>query len=266
VGDSRFEASSKSEWTCSVADHAHDPRDPHEPDEAALAVVARHALHDEELIAAYAAGATESRVEATKARALVERCATCRDLHADLVGIGAALALDFRGTTTAPRDFRLSADDARRLGGRVLVPGFLTRLRRSMDSFARPVGASMATLGVVGLLVGSVTLGGAPASAPIAMDTTQAATSAPAASSIPAAAGSEGGTSEGDPGKSIDGTAAFGPLQTASEGETDGEGPRETVLAAKGMSPATLLFGGSLALLIAGIALLVLSLRRRRPR
>lgn len=247
-----------------MADHADDPR---EPDEAALAVVARHALHDEELIAAYAAGATESKDETIKARALVERCATCRDLHADLVGIGAALVVEFRGTMTAPRDFRLSADDARRLGGRVLVPGFLTRLRRSMDSFARPVGASMATLGVVGLLVGSVALGGTPASAPIARDSAQAATSAPAASSIPAAAaGSVGGTSEADPGKSTDGTVAFGPLQTATEGETDGEGPHETVLAARGMSPATLLFGGSVALLIAGIALLVLSLRRRRPR
>lgn len=235
-----------------MADHDH------EPDEAALAIVARHALHDEELIAAFAMGATESEEDAARARSLIERCATCRDLHADLVGIGAALAVEARGTMSAPRDFRLSVDDAHRLGGRVLVPGFLARLRRSMDSFARPVGASMATLGVVGLLVGSVTLGGGAASAPASIDTGPAATAA--------AAGQEGGTSEAGPPKSTYETVQFGPERTAAEGETDGEGPRDNVAPSQGTSPATLLFGGSLALLIAGSVLLLLSFRRRRSR
>ena len=233
-----------------MADREHDL----EVDEAALAVVARHALHDEELIAAFAADATESEDDAVRARGLVERCVACRDLHADLQGIGAALRFESQARIAAPRDFRLSVEDARRLGGTILSRGFLARLRRSMDSFARPVGASMATLGIVGLLVGNITLGGSAASAPGSVDTGQAATAAP---------GAVGGTIQASPAKSTARTTAFEPEATSFEAETDGEGPRDNFVAS-GPAPSALLFGGSVVLLIAGVALLLLSLRRGR--
>ena len=42
-------------------------------DDPQLAAIARHALHDEELIVAFAAGDVEDRADAERARALVER-------------------------------------------------------------------------------------------------------------------------------------------------------------------------------------------------
>lgn len=226
--------------------------DQHEPDEAALAVVARHALHDEELIAAFAMDGVESEEDATRARALVERCTACRELQADLAAIGAGLRAEAQGTIAAPRDFRLSVEDARRLGGTISTRGFLERLRRSMDSFARPVGASMAALGIVGLLVGNLMFGGT-ASAPAGIDSAAGSTSAP---------GALGGELTG-PAQST-GRTAYGPdsskLEVLKEdGSSDGRD-----LAGTGPSAAALLFGGSLALLIVGVALLLFALRRGR--
>ena len=58
-------------WTCSVAD------DEHGIDEAALAVVARHALHDEELVAALAAGGLDDDAELARARLRWRRAVQC---------------------------------------------------------------------------------------------------------------------------------------------------------------------------------------------
>ena len=230
----------------------------HEPDEAALAVVARHALHDEELIAAFAAGGVESEDDATRASSLVERCPACRELHDDLAAIGAGLRADAQGTIAAPRDFRLSVDDARRLGGTIVTRGFLQRLRRSMDGFARPVGASMAALGIVGLLVSNLSFGGA-ALAPVGIDSAAAPTSAPAPM---------GGelTGTAGPAESTGRTTAYGPFSTKVEVITeDGSGGGRN-LADTTSNPRALVFGGSLALLIVGVALLFLGLRRGRRR
>lgn len=164
------------------------------PDEAALAIVARHALHDEELVAALAAGALEADDEAderSKARALVERCPACRAVHDDVAAITGALHAATAFTARAPRDFRLTVDDAHRLGGTVVTRGPLAGLQRLLAGVARPVGASLAALGLVGVLVGSA-LVGAAGTARQAADTsptyggtttgsTVAATSAPAA-------------------------------------------------------------------------------------
>ena len=134
------------------------------PDEAALAIVARHALHDEELVAALAGGALEADDEAgdrTKARALVERCPACRAVHDDVAAITGALHAATTFTARAPRDFRLTVDDAHRLGGTVVTRGPLARLLRLIVGVARPVGASLAALGLVGVLVGSALVGAA---------------------------------------------------------------------------------------------------------
>lgn len=225
------------------------------PDEAALAAAARHALHDEELVAAFARGAVEDPAEADRARALIERCSVCRDLHQDIAAIGAALATVSAFTVAAPRDFRLTAADARRLGGPVRRPrGFLVALRRSIDAFARPVGATLATFGLVGVLVGSIGFGGTY-SAPQVGDSGQAA--------LQASPEVHAGATEPDQPKSTDRTTALGP-GSGNEVTTDGETPRGTFTSPTGHSPFAGLLGGSAVMLGVGLLLLLVAFRRGR--
>jgi hypothetical protein len=231
-----------------------DPNDPNGPDEAALAVVARHALHDEELVAALATGSLEDEAEIGRARSFVDRCTTCRALHDDIAAIGAALRTDARGAVAAPRDFRLSAEDARRLGGTVRAGGVLATLRRSMASFGRPVGASMAALGIVGLLVGSVSLGAGAggAAGPLA-----AGAGSTGPSNAPAEIQVGSGT---DSPKSTYRSAAAGPQASGATDQAGTEAPRDAANA--GANPVVLLLGGSALLVVAGIGLLVVAIRR----
>jgi hypothetical protein len=140
-------------------------------DDPRLAEIARHALHDEELIAALAAGDVDGRADAERARALIQRCSTCRELHDDLTALRSAIqasgtAAQRAATTSAPRDFRLAAEDAARLRpgspvARLAVRlGWRARIGKGIEAFGRPIGAAMATFGIVGLLIGSLTLGG----------------------------------------------------------------------------------------------------------
>ena len=223
------------------------------PDEAALAVVARHALHDEELVVALATGSLEEDGEIARARSLLDRCTACRELHDDIAALGAAIRSDAQGSIAAPRDFRLTVEDARSLGGPVSVGGFLAAFRRSLVSFARPVGASMAALGVVGLLVGSVSLGGGAASAPA-----DSGTGLAAATEAPAEA--QGGPQQsGDP-KASDRSAAVVPAPSTYATQGGNESPRDS--AVSGMNPVVWLLGGSAVLLVAGLGLLVVAIRR----
>ncbi len=224
-----------------------------DPDDAALAVVARHALHDEELVAALATGSLDDEAELARARSFVERCTACRALHDDIAAIGAAIKADATGMQAAPRDFRLTVEDAQRLGGRVSAGGFLTRLRQSMASFARPIGASMAALGVVGLLVGSVSLGVGTAPGRLAGDT-----GAAAASTAPAEIYTGAGNPAGP--KASDRNVAIVPELTSPTSQADGDAPFD--VASAGVNPAIWLLGTSVLLLVAGIGLLVLAIRR----
>jgi hypothetical protein len=159
-------------------------------DEAALAIVARHALHDEELVAALAAGALDGEDEAddrTRARSLVERCQACRAVHDDVAAIVGATRDSATFTATAPRDFRLTVEDAHRLGGTVITRGPLAVFGRWLAGVARPIGASVAALGLVGVLVGSAVLGAAGVNQREATDTGVTG-GAGSASAIPAAA------------------------------------------------------------------------------
>ena len=67
-----------------------------------------HAQHDLSLIAGHAAG-ERSNPESAAAAALLASCATCADIHRDLVAIAAATRALPR-TARAPRDFRLTAE------------------------------------------------------------------------------------------------------------------------------------------------------------
>jgi hypothetical protein len=228
-------------------------------DEAALAAIARHALHDEELVAAFAAGDAEDAADEARARGFVERCTTCRDLHRDLVGIRAAMrasgtAEQRAATITAPRDFRLSVEEAARLRpetpiGRIVTKlGFRARLGAGLAAFGRPIGAAMATFGFVGLLVGSVTLNGAFLSS---------AGSAAAPSSAP------GIDQTGPAPEATEDLGVFGPLATGVDGKGGGETANRDLLEERPWS--VVLLGGSAALLVVGLALIVATRRNLAP-
>lgn len=234
-----------------------DPTTGH--DEAELAAIARHALHDEELIVAYAAGDLEDQTEQERAGSLVERCTTCRDIHRDVAQIRTAMrssgtAAERAATMSAPRDFRLSADDAARLRPGSPIArvarrlGWRARLDLGIAAFGRPVGAAMATFGVVGLLIGSLTLGGGPASL-FSAQSGGAPTTAPAPEAIGPAATS-----------TIDRTG-FGPEATAKDANNPGPAPGVRDTGTQGVATVALL-GGSMAFLVLGIALFVTARRR----
>ena len=133
---------------------------PEQIDDPVLIAAARHALHDEELVAAFAVDG-DTAEDAGRARALIDRCATCRDLYTDLVSIGttirAAGTSDVIGRTRpAPRDFRITPLDAARLTPGNAFQRAAARLAAGAAMFGRPIGSSLATLGLVGLLVGTM--------------------------------------------------------------------------------------------------------------
>lgn len=115
-----------------------------------------HAAHDRELVAAYAAG-DATGADLDTAAGLVATCAECSALHHDLRLIAAALpALP---APVRPRDFRITAEQAASLrpaGWRAILGTFAGPRFR----FAAPLGTGLATLGLAGILLGS--LAGAP--------------------------------------------------------------------------------------------------------
>lgn len=219
-------------------------------DEATLAAAARHALHDEELVAAFATGDVEDRAEVDRAKSLVDRCTACRDLHADLVAIGTSLHGARMFTAAAPRDFRLTEADALRLGGRVSPRGFVRRLARALGAAGRPLGASMATLGIVGLLVGTLGFGWAGAPGSLSLDA--AATTGAGAEMVP-------GMAPGPSGR----ITAVGPGATAGRQEERSEQGADLGTTD---SSGLVLTAASTILLVGGVALLVVGVSgRRRP-
>ena len=114
-----------------------------------------HAAHDVVLIAALADQRADTLAASDRARAteLVATCSDCAALHADLLALAAALPAS--ATPPRPRDFRLSPDDAARLrpaGWRRFFGG----IGSPRDTITRPLALGLTTLGLVGLLVGTV--------------------------------------------------------------------------------------------------------------
>jgi hypothetical protein len=257
-----------------------DRQDPAlEPEDPALAVAARHALHDEELIAGFATDG-DAADGAARARSLIERCVTCRDLHADLVAIGAALgatenAEAVAASQRAPRDFRLSFETANELRPGSVVRRLRDRVMDAIGSFSRPVGLSMASLGVVGLVLGTLTFGGLGGAALAPADN-----GGPGAMGATAAPGAQatGGTSEvaGPTGTALqslrlstfDSGPSAGPAATDSREGTPPPGeatPGSGAPVNGGPALPALIVGGSALLLAGGVALLILGSRRREP-
>jgi hypothetical protein len=125
-----------------------------------------HDRHDRFLVAALAAGDLEAQA-LSDAEELVASCSDCSELLADLRSIAAATA----ALPLLPRstDFRLSPETAERLGARGWR-GVLVQLADSRFGFSRPLAVGLTTLGLVGVIAGSIpgsmggaSYGGAPA-------------------------------------------------------------------------------------------------------
>lgn len=228
------------------------------PPDPALATAARHALHDEELVAAFAAAATDD-AETERARGLIDRCATCADLARDIAAITAATrSLDPASVASAyiraPRDFRLPVADAARVRPASLPARIAAAFFGGVAAFGRPVGATLATFGLVGLLVGTVGFGGlagfggAPAAGPGAAFATP--------SSDLGAAGYPP-TPTNDVRTEIE-------LTPLASGHEDGGKLTRTDSGLPGPSMTALLFAGSIGLLVLGLALLAAGARARR--
>jgi len=166
---------------------------------------ANHARHDLELVAAYAAGEATG-ADLQRAERLLDACDLCVGVARELRAITFALQeLPSAGSMTdlpaAPRDFRLTLEQAATLrpasivGPIAPVVRWTDRLFAGIAAFGRPVGASLAALGIVGLLVGAGTLGGfgAGASATSAPAAPQAAVAGPTAAAAPADNGGAAG-------------------------------------------------------------------------
>ncbi len=234
--------------------------------EAALGVAARHALHDEELIAAFAGGDLEAGPEADRAQALIARCAACRDLHRDISAIETAIraagsAADVAVLRSAPRDFRLTLEVATSLRpGAWLRPAaatkragsLLDRLVGAIGAFGRPVGASFAALGIVGLLVGSVGFG------PGSLGDTAAGPEPGATAETTIIAGA----ASGDPTSSLRASASQ-PSQTDSGYEVN---PPSGPIDIGSGSAAPWIVAGSAIVLALGLMLFVLGTRDRSGR
>jgi hypothetical protein len=120
--------------------------EPHMPN-----ATSAHALHDPELIAALAAREPDLKTaDRATAQVLVDACADCRGLLADLRAL--QIALPATTTPARPRGFTLTTADAHQLRGsgwRRVVRFFGS----SRDAFSRPLAIGFTTIGIVALLI-----------------------------------------------------------------------------------------------------------------
>ncbi len=139
-----------------------------------MAELAAHARHDRLLVA-------QSLDRGARRSPMVELCARCAALYADLVGL--TMALPLSAVPSRPRDFRLSASDARRLE-RGRWWGWLVIVGSKRDAVTRPLAIGFTTVGLAGLLLTAGPLmlapiagaigSGSAASAPLVRDATSA--------------------------------------------------------------------------------------------
>ena len=128
-----------------------------------------HATHDPLWMAALASRDPDlSSADRTRAEAALGSCASCADLLAELVAVSAAIPAS--AIPVRPRDFTLTPADAARLRPRGLRR-WLTGIGSVRDGITFPLAMGLTTMGIAGLLVGTVPaamtgLGGATAAGP----------------------------------------------------------------------------------------------------
>ena len=249
---------------------------------------AEHARHDLDLIAAHVAGDLAAS-DRTRAEALLDTCTSCAGLRRDLIAIAAATRALPR-TAQAPRDFRLDAAQAARLGRR----SWLRRLLQpfgAQRSTVRPMAAAFTSLGLAGLLVANIlpslvgmagglssapnrdvtTELGAPTSAAAAADATQRTVHPVAGGPLASADAQFGAVGQVSPGASIDrvkeDAASQAPVAAGGGTQTNDSyfgGPLSTESERSLSSETSPLLIGSLALLALGLLLFGLRFAARR--
>jgi len=245
----------------------------------------QHSAHDTTLIAGFAAGDLAGS-ELDRAQALVTTCTDCAALHRDLVAIAAATRA-LPNLARAPRDFRIDAGQAARLGRGSWLRGFL-RPFASAGSSARPLASAFTSLGVAGLLVVTIlpaVLGGLGGAASTTGGPRELAAGAPGPTNGPVApAPGAGGGATVTPDRVETGSNQYGPASSSRPTDTrDVAQPTDyDAMAVKGAegspkaatddvafgvdkgSPPNPLFVGSLALLVVGLAIFGLRFAGRR--
>jgi hypothetical protein len=225
-----------------------------------------HREHDELLIVRAAGGETAAVDEPVAERQLAA-CEDCRALFADVQAIRASTVAEVLRLPPRPRSFRIPADDLDRLA----VPlwrRWLGRLGKPRFDLLRPLATAVAGLGLVVMVLGSVS----PAGAPAALEFAKGPSQSPAALAVPTAAptGREGrqDTSVDQPGATsapAAGPGAVGDSGAGPSAEPSGPTNDRTALPAGESSPAELpvtLAGAVLA--IAGAILLAVHTAARR--
>jgi hypothetical protein len=231
---------------------------------------ADHRQHDLVLISGLAADDLTA-ADQSMATALTESCADCRALRDDLLTI--AQATRDLPAQRAPRDFRITADQAARL----TRTGWFARLVGSLvgsGSLVRPLAATFTTLGLVGIFVAGALptmLGGAASMPAPEAVTGLGGTGATTASSAPGAMHGPqlASAGPGDDGYGVkdaaQASAEPADVRAGSNGETSG--PDAQSLARSGDERANgLLLWGSVTLLGVGLGLFALRLAGRRLR
>ena len=242
---------------------------------------ADHARHDLSLIAGHAAGdlSASQRLEADS---ILASCSECTEVRHDLLAIAAATRV-LPVLATAPRDFRLTAEQAARLRRGSWLRTLL-RPFGATRSAVRPLAAAFTTLGIAGLFVATAM--------PAVMGPAAAGTSGQERDSQTIAAPGAGGgyvpqAAATDAAYAAQGSPDAQPLATRLSQEDGKNGgatePPYVAIAGSGQSPTTdlgsgqstttrlslgttALAAGSLALLGIGLLLFGLRIAGRRVR
>ena len=245
-----------------------------------------HTQHDLLAVAAFADRGSIGE-EADRARAQIAGCADCAALHADLVSLASATRV--LPPIERPRDFRLRPQDAQRLR-----PNLIRRLFGSFgtprDGFSRPLALGLTTLGLAGLMLGvlpgTLSLGGATGAPAAATDIERAMEApAPAAPTSGPAGGvpAEGAQPspvrlgldnaaetfvpyglEGQAAGQLQGEDGPGPVAIAGRGESAGVGESPLLNVADDSTGVSQLVVISGTLLIIGLGLFALRWTSRR--
>ena len=232
-----------------------------------------HDNHDLSLVAGHAAGDLVGS-QAVAASALLAECATCDEVHRDLVAIAAA-SRALPNLARAPRDFRLTAEQAEQLRRGSWLRGLL-RPFASPRSATRPLAAAFTSFGVAGLLVAAFLPGLIGSAAmPASRDAAEGAPAATGGAAFgPADPFSAGGpqavsNATEDPNIRVDaqesGMDLAGGVGTTTDGGTKSKAGEASGTNAAAGGPTPLL-AGSVGLLLVGVSLFGLRLAARRVR
>ena len=238
-----------------------------------------HPDHDPILIAGLAGGDLDGS-EHADAQAVLDSCDACAELHRDLIAIAAATR-SLPALATAPRDFRLTPEQAARLHRQGWLRTILAPFGTARSA-TRPIAAAFTSLGIAGLLVatflpglmGSATTSSAgEARDQVAINagptSAAGATSAPAAPEFGAGKPVAGATQDPDAADAVTGgnSETGAPRIVAGNNATQApDRAADDADRAGAVAAANPLFIGSLALLALGLLLFGLRLAGRRLR